>query len=593
MSKTRLKQILFHSAILILLIVLELGVLTQFINPSRGTRQIAFMFYFLTIAPLILFYIITVVAYKLFTRQYRMLRGGKFQTRLMVYFAIIVIIPLIPLIFLTNNLINQAIELWLTRSIEESLESGLNLISEFQEKYKQEMKHYLKIISSDKMVRYSIIFQSDSKMYQKGVAALCRKYMIDSIFVFNKDKAIMVEYQSILILKKIFEKDVFNEALSEKETVKLITEGENEYIAGFSPVHNELKNVIGVLAIAKMLPKDFSSKANKIASSLQAYKQIELYKKPLVKGITTVTVITVGLFIILIAITASYFIAKGITEPIKVLLDGTRNIARGNLDFEIKYNAKDEIKLLINAFNQMTRDLKASKQALFHAQRIAAWRDIARKIAHEIKNPLTPIKLSAERLLKKADSKDFKKILNKSVKTISKEVDTLKTLVTEFSEFARMPHLKLSVENLNHIIIETLFMFEAVPHIEITTDLEKELPLLSLDKQKIKEVIVNIINNSITALEKQKEAHVNIKTWTKSNVFGRFIYLEVSDNGPGMDKQVMEKVFDPYFTTRKEGTGLGLSIVEKIVTEHHGKVRCESEPGKGTKIIIELNASSK
>jgi len=588
----RVKQLFFHSIIILLLIIAELIIITRFINPDVATKKFAIIIYFLAIAPLVFLYIIVVILYKLFSK-YRMRRGGKFQARLIISFAIIAIIPLVPLIFLTSNLINQTIEIWLTKSIEEALDSGLNLVTNFLEEYKNDIKFYGKLLGNDKLIRYSIVFQSDSKMYKKGIALLIKKYKIDSIFVFDKNKNLLVELQYRALLKNFFDTGYFNETLKGKNIIELKKEKDIEYVIGYFPVYNDTKSEItGVLIITKILPANFSLQANKIASSLQAYKQMELYKKPIVKGITTIVVIIVALFVILVAIIISYFIAKGITEPIRILLEGTRNIAAGNLDFEIKYNAKDEIKILINAFNQMTRELRASKQALFHAQRIAAWRDIARKIAHEIKNPLTPIRLSAERLKKKYNSPDFEKILNKSVDTIIKEVDSLKTLVTEFSEFARMPQLNLNVENLNHIIIETLNMFEALSDIKIVTELEKDLPLLNLDKQRIKEVIVNLINNSIEALNGKKGAKIKIKTYSRTNVFGRFVYLNIEDNGPGMEKEVLDRIFDPYFTTKKEGTGLGLSIVEKIVTEHHGRIKCESIKGKGTKFIIEFNASA-
>ncbi len=589
----RLKQIIFHLTIILLLIGIELIIITRFINLSVADKKFAIIFYFFAIAPLVLLYIIIVILSKLFSGRYRMRKGGKFQGRLIISFAIISIIPLIPLIFLTNNLINQTIEIWLTKSIEEALESGLNLTTNFLHEYKDDIRFYSHILSKEKLVRYSIIFQSDSKMYKRGIASLVKKYKIDSIFIFDRNKNLLIEYQYKILLKKFFDNVFFNNALKGKDIVELKKEKGVEYVIGYSPIYNETKTeIIGVLVIAKILPTDFTLQANNIASSLQAYKQMELYKKPIVKGITTFTVIIVALFVILIAIIVSYFISKGISEPIRILLDGTKNIAAGNLDFEIKYKAKDEFKILINAFNQMTRDLKASKQALFHAQRIAAWRDIARKIAHEIKNPLTPIRLSAERLKRKYNSPDFEKVLNKSVDTIIKEVDSLKTLVTEFSEFARMPQLNLSVVNLNHIVIDTLNMFEAIPNVKIITELEKDIPLLSLDKQRIKEVIINLFNNSIDALNGKKDSIIKIRTYSRTNVFGKFVYLEIEDNGAGMEKEVLDKIFDPYFTTKKKGTGLGLSIVEKIVTEHHGKVKCESKKGEGTKFIIEFNASA-
>ncbi len=588
----RFKQFFIHLSIILLIVIIELLFINNFLNPSSLNKKWFFLFYLLTISPVVLIYIIILFIVKLFFGKYRVKRGAKFQARLFLSFILVAVIPLFPLIFLTNNLINQTIEIWLTKNIEDSLQAGLYFTENLLDNYKNDVEYYLTFLSKEKIVKYSIIFQKDKETYIKETSSLIRKYRIDSIFIFDSQKKLILEFQNKKILKNIIDEDAFQDALKGKVTIKVKNSEGIEYIIGYSPIFNEKSdNINGILLLAKILPEKFTEKANMIASSLQAYKQMELYKKPLVKGITTAIVIVVALFIVLIAIVVSYFISKGITEPIKVLLDGTKNIASGNLDFEIKYNAKDEIKILINAFNQMTKEIRTGKQALFHAQRMAAWRDIARRIAHEIKNPLTPIRLSAERLKKKYGDKDFESVLNKSVDTIVKEVDNLKNLVGEFSEFARMPQMHLKVENLNNIIIESLNMFEAISNVKIETHIDNKIPPLNLDKQRIKEVILNIINNSIEAFE-GKEGKIKISTYSKTNVFGEFVYLEIEDNGPGMPDEVYSQIFDPYFTKKKGGTGLGLSIVEKIITEHRGKIKCESQLGKGTKFIIEFNAST-
>jgi len=588
----RTKEIITHSIIIIILGTLEFFALKSFFNIKAIPSQFRLILYFLFISPIILIYLIILILSKLL-RHHRLRRGGKFQARLIIAFMLVSLIPTLPLIILSNSIINRTIELWLTKSIEDALNYSLNLLSDFSDEFKKDLLFYSKIISRERILKFSLIFSEDRNNYYKLLNELAKKYRIDSLFLYNKNGELIFQVQYQKIFKKIFDNNLFQMALKgENNVINFNKEGDFEYISSYTPVYDEKnENILGVVILTKILPKEFNFKANKVAEAYQAYKQMALYKKPLVKGFTTMIIIIASLFIILISIIVSYFISKGITEPIRILLEGTRNISYGNLDFEIKYNAKDEIKLLINAFNQMTKDLKASKQALYHAQRIAAWREIAQKIAHEIKNPLTPIKLSAEQLKRKYGSPEFESILNKSVDTIIKEVDSLNKLVKEFSAFARMPQLNLKSENLNSIIYEVLNLFSATQNVKFIKELQKDLPNLNLDKERIKDVLVNLINNSIYALRNNQNGIIKLRTYSRKNIFGEFVYLEVEDNGEGIEKDLIEKIFDPYFTTKEDGTGLGLNIVEKIITEHKGRIRCESEKGVGTKFIIEFNTA--
>ncbi len=589
-NKKYFKLIIKHILIILFLAFIEIFLINKFFNLTIVNDNTRILIYFLFILPLILLYLIIFFIVKFFFIRYPLRRANKFQTRLMIFFILVSIIPIIPLTFISNAMLNRSIEILLSQNIDKSLQLSLNFINTYLNKEKENLLHFTGIIAGDKFIKYAVIFENDSRNYTKGVAKLANRYNLDFITILNKKGKILVNYQRKVILKNFFNKDLYENTIKGKVEYRLqkevIDKKEYEYIEYFYPIIDN-NNIIGVVITGKFLVENFTDDANTLARALQAYKQIELYKKPLVKGITSFIVIIITLIVLFISIIVSYYISKGVTEPIRKLLEGTKAVAEGNLDFKIEYESHDEIKLLINAFNQMMRELKANKQALLHTQRLAAWRDIARRIAHEIKNPLTPIKLSSERLLRKYGSEDFEEVLKKSVKTIIEEVDRLQNLINEFSNFARTPHLNLEIENLNFIVVETLNIFSGIQNISIKTKLEKNLPPLNLDKKRIKEVLINLINNAIDALKDRKDGEILIKTYTRENIFGRFVCLEVSDNGPGISEDIKDKLFEPYFTTKKEGTGLGLSIVDKIVTEHHGKIKYESDKN-GTRFIIEF-----
>jgi len=223
---------------------------------------------------------------------------------------------------------------------------------------------------------------------------------------------------------------------------------------------------------------------------------------------------------------------------------------------------------------------------LMKAQRVAAWREVARRIAHEIKNPLTPIQLSAQRLRKRYLEKlgQDGAVFDECTSTIVKQVEELKGMVNEFSNFARMPASNPTPNHLNEIIQETLVLFKEA-HKETRFDfIPQDLPVLNLDRDQMKRVMINLIKNSLAAIEKDGE----IKIETSYDPKLQMVRLEVSDNGCGIPDEDKGKLFEPYYSTKKSGTGLGLTIVNAIIADHNGYIRVRDNKPKGTTFLIEL-----
>jgi two-component system nitrogen regulation sensor histidine kinase NtrY len=223
---------------------------------------------------------------------------------------------------------------------------------------------------------------------------------------------------------------------------------------------------------------------------------------------------------------------------------------------------------------------------LIKAQRTAAWREVARRIAHEIKNPLTPIQLSAQRLRKRYLEKlqPDGTVFDECTRTIVKQVEELKGMVNEFSNFARMPASQPTPNHLNEIIRETLALFQGFQkqvHFEFVPS---ELPVLNVDRDQMKRVMINLVKNSLAAIENGGE----IKIQTSYNPKLQTVHLEVSDDGCGIPDEDKERLFEPYFSTKKSGTGLGLTIVNAIISDHNGYIRVRDNKPKGTTFLIEL-----
>ncbi len=221
------------------------------------------------------------------------------------------------------------------------------------------------------------------------------------------------------------------------------------------------------------------------------------------------------------------------------------------------------------------------------AQRMAAWREVARRIAHEIKNPLTPIQLSAQRLRRKYLQRfsEDGKVFDECTRTIINQVDELKLLVNEFSNFARMPAANRSPNDLGEIVQETVSLFrESHPSTNFIFEQHSPLPLLDLDREQMKRVMINLLDNAVAAVDGNGEVRMNLYF----DEILRIARLEVSDNGPGISAKDKIGMFEPYFSTKEKGTGLGLAIVSNIVADHHGFIRVRDNQPRGTTIVIEL-----
>lgn len=230
---------------------------------------------------------------------------------------------------------------------------------------------------------------------------------------------------------------------------------------------------------------------------------------------------------------------------------------------------------------------------LIKGQREMAWREVARRIAHEIKNPLTPIKLSAQRLQRRLGDFVGKEgeLLQECTDTIIKHTDELKEMVNEFSNFARFPEVTPAPNDLNVALNEVVKLFEQ-GHADIQFQLkaEQKLPVFDFDRDQIKRVLINLFDNAVAALKSDSRpgASPKITATTRLNEQLQMAVIEVQDNGPGMTEEVMERVFEPYFSTKSGGTGLGLAIAKRIVNDHDGFIRVHSAVGQGTRFLIEL-----
>jgi two-component system, NtrC family, nitrogen regulation sensor histidine kinase NtrY len=287
-------------------------------------------------------------------------------------------------------------------------------------------------------------------------------------------------------------------------------------------------------------------------------------------------------FLLLVVLAIFVFSSSLILRPLRRLQVGTRELAKGNFDVVVPESRVSQINDLVVSFNQMTRDLMETNRRLVQVERDTLWRELARIMAHEIKNPLTPIRLAAERLELQYEKRDtpFDLIFNDSICVIQEEVESLKQLVDRFRDFAHMPLPQFEVFDLEELLRDVIR--STCDQADISLELAGNFKQFNGDRVQWREVFVNLLQNAVQVSE--QKACITITGHQESDLY----QIQVADSGPGIDPDYLEKVFSPYFTRRQHGTGLGLAVVRRILQMHNGDISVTSPPGEGAIFSIEI-----
>ncbi len=307
-------------------------------------------------------------------------------------------------------------------------------------------------------------------------------------------------------------------------------------------------------------------------------------------------IVSTGLLVggvgIIVAVLASLWFAARVTRPVVSLAQAARRVAAGDFGAKVEVESSDELGELAASFNRMTEDLVAQKDRTLQAERVAAWRELARRLAHELKNPLFPLQVTVENLLraKQKSPEMFEEVFHESTTTLLAEINNLKTIIGRFSEFSKMPQPQRKPTQVNDVVISVLRVFHAQlrnddkdkNQIKVHTELADPLPEISADPDLLHRSLQNLVLNAIDAMPQGGE--LTIRTAT----LGDHIELSVSDTGSGLTSEECERLFTPYYTTKQHGTGLGLAIVQSVVSDHGGKISVASTKEKGTTFRIEL-----
>jgi len=292
---------------------------------------------------------------------------------------------------------------------------------------------------------------------------------------------------------------------------------------------------------------------------------------------------------ILLTIVASLWITSRISRPIEKLAEAAGAVAAGNWDTQVAISSHDEVGELAQSFNHMTQQLVEQRERLVQTERVAAWRELARRLAHELKNPLFPLQLTLENLIKARSmpGADFDEIFRESTETLTTEIANLKNIVGRFSDFSKMPKPQLEDVDVADVLRKISALYEPAlkqhqPPIELECRIGEEPLRVSADPELLHRALSNLVLNAMDAMP--DGGALTIGAALKNEL----VELRICDTGTGMTAEERDRLFTPYYTTKQHGTGLGLAIVQSVISDHNGTIRVESTAGCGTTFVVEL-----
>lgn len=536
------------------------------------------------------FFILSVIISYIY-RNKRNKETGKIKSsiryRLTLAFLFVALLPSIPIFILSSNLTGKLIETLYRIDITNALNSSIELIQKLEKKDRLELESKVwklqewkkgRSISEEELISKSLeIGFIDYSNYYLGLFDLSEKPILETV------------------------------PLKEKIPIDNFNKNSFSQIPNFTLYKNEKALLLykldwdskGYILIGKKIHLDYENHVFNIVSIRNSYEALNLWKEKIPSS-ARYAIGLLSIFMFAFSVFFSFIFARNISNPIIKLANATQKVSSGDTNISLENKEEGEMGILIASFNQMVKDLKSKNEELMHIQRVAAWKEVAQRMAHEIKNPLTPILLSTERIRRKyisnTNPEKLKEIILDSTETIINQVRVLEHLVKEFSEFARMPVPTLINQKLNPILEESIRLFQESTDVKIESKLASNLPEVFLDRRLFLGVINNLIKNAVEAIDSASEENNSKKILVSSKlerkVMKRIVSIVIEDSGPGLSTELRKKIFEPYFSTKeKHGSGIGLAIVQKTVLDHHGHIIVEDSTLGGCKFIIQLPLS--
>ena len=521
---------------------------------------------------------------KLYSQYSKKRSGSKTSINYVLQFSLFAFLPSLVIAIFSLILFNVGLQKYFDKRITSAVNNSYQVAKNYIEETQKTVETDIYLISLD-LNRYSQTFFSNPKRFSSIVRTQKNLRKVDDLYIIDSSGTILLadvsnpEDEFIIPSEEVFEKTLEGKPVS----IDSSKENKTSFII-------KLNNFIDTyLYISKNIQPQLLQYLDETEQAVNFYYTVENNRSGIKITFAIIYIIIVSLLLFLTVVLAVTF-AQRLTRPIINLISASQNISAGKLDSRVPdVEADEEIKSLNQNFNNMIERLKKQQDKLLVAERYSAWESVARKLAHEIKNPLTPIQLSIDSLKEKYSDqlKDKSKNFENYLSTINRQIKDIEKLVNEFSDFARMPSPILKKINIAKVIeraVEFYKMSDKNLNLKIIKVKEQSFNING-DSDQLYRVFLNLIKNSLEAIDekKQKDKNFQGKIVVEIDRNNEYIVIKMLDNGPGFND--IKNITKPYYTTKKDGTGLGLPIVSKIINEHDGDVNFLK---KTTGAVIEI-----
>ena len=507
--------------------------------------------------------------------------GSKISTKFILTFALLVLIPTITLSIFSSLFFNISMKGWFNERVLRIAEQSNMIADAYYKEHIQSIKSDASTMGKEIDEEFNTIFLDLNKL-NNFVYKQIKLRELTEAFIFRKGGVVLAKGGfTISTTPDVI--TVFDLIEADKGDV-VLTSKRKDRVRALIKLQN-IQNTY--LSVGRFIDPQIIAQIQSVNDESMVYKKLYEQRNNIQTNFYMVFIL-ISLLILLISILIGLLFADTLIRPITNLIKTSNQIKSGNLSVKVpQISTKDEMSLLIKTFNGMTEKLKTQRVELKKRERNAAWSDIARRIAHEIKNPLTPIQLSAEYLRSKSKSKEDKSYAN----TIISKVSTIENMVDEFSKFAKLPKPKFDSVSLNKLCSDLiLFHKKSNKNINFISPKTNNGFIMNIDELQMSMAISNLIQNSVESINEHKTKNQKLIGKIKLSIYFKknYVYIKIEDNGGGLPKNFPKnKILEPYITTKKNGTGLGLAIVLRIIEEHNGNFYIEDNK-VGTSTLIEL-----
>jgi len=542
---------------------------------------------YLNIGLLVFFFIIICREISTSIKNNINVRGSIANRKYIVFFSLFTLIPSLLISIFSLFLFSFALEKYFDNKITLAVNNSYELAKNYIDEKRNKIESDIILVSFD-LNKNVQIFKNNINYLQNFLNTQRYLRNLDQIHIIDKDQKILFSSSESGYLP--VEQRAIDMVLNDDKPLKIINAYENKSAAiiKIPSINNAF------LYVVKFLDQDISNYLKESQEAINFYYTVEDQRTGIKFSFALIYIIIVTLLLFL-SITIAIRFSSRFFISINNLISASKEIGEGNLNTKVPNIIADkEIELLNKNFNSMINQLKVQQEKLLISERHEAWEHVARKLAHEIKNPLTPIQLSIDNLKSKyekyIDISDKEKY-DKNLNTILTQIKQIENLVNEFSDFARMPKPMFRINNLIDLINSNIELLREIDHtIDINLIFSKNDNLnLSCDNEQISRVIFNLIKNSIESIQEKalKIGNFDKKISIEIKRINNYIAINIFDNGIGFSIKTTKELIKPYYTTKKKGSGLGLSIVNKIINDHNGTIEFNSNT-TGTNIIIKL-----